>query len=529
MATKHFNTSGPIVPQHHYHIDPLGRIDINEIQFLIDNQKYFVLHAPRQTGKTSYLLALMDYLNKHGKYNVLYTNVENAQAARANVRKGMAAIMNAMAKDAFNRLQDSFLKSNWKAVLEENEEFSALEHLLSLWCRQSEKPVVLFIDEVDALIGDTLISLLRQLRSGYPDRPALFPQSIILCGVRDVRDYRIHSDIDQTVITGGSAFNIKSKSLRLGNFSIQEIEALYLKHTTETGQFFNKEIFPLVWKLTEGQPWLVNALGFEVCFEMKAGQDRSHEITVDMIQQAKENLILRRDCHLDQLSDKLKEERVRRVIGPIIAGSQEAEKILEDDVDYVIDLGLVKKDRQIRIANRIYQEVIPRTITYSTQLTINQESSWYKNENGALDMERLLTAFQDFFRKNFESWVDGFDYVEAGPQLLLQAFLQRIVNGGGRVEREYGLGRQRTDILVLWPYHENRAVQQAVIELKLQYDSLETTIAKGLKQTHQYMDTCGTTEGYLLIINRTKKRSWKDKIFKQEKIFKGTKILVFGM
>ena len=115
---------------------------------------------------------------------------------------------------------------------------------------------------------------------------------------------------------------------------------------------------------------------------MKEGQQRDKEITVEMITQAKENLILRRETHLDQLSDKLEEERVRRVIGPILAGSQEAEKIPEDDVDYVVDLGLVKKERQLRIANRIYQEVIPRTITYSTQLTINQEPAWYKNENG---------------------------------------------------------------------------------------------------------------------------------------------------
>ncbi len=475
MAVKHFNTSGPINQQNHYFIDPLSRMDMNKIQFLIDNQKWFALHAPRQTGKTTYLRALMDFLNKEGKYKALYTNIENAQAARANVRKGMGAILNSLAKDSFNGLKDSFLEDNWKAVLEENEEFSALERLLSLWCQQSEKPVVLFIDEVDALVGDTLISLLRQLRSGYPDRPRLFPQSIILCGVRDVRDYRIHSNIDNAIITGGSAFNIKSESLRMGNFSLQEIETLYLQHTTETGQLFNKDIFPLVWELTEGQPWLVNALAFEACFRMKEGKERGNALTVEMFNQAKENLILRRDSHLDQLSDKLKEERVRRVIGPILAGSQEAEKIFTDDLDYTVDLGLVTKDRQIRIANRIYQEVIPREITYSTQLTIHQESSWYLKENGALDMEILLTAFQEFFRKNFDSWVDGFDYVEAGPQLLLQAFLQRIVNGGGRVEREYGLGRQRTDIMVQWRYG-NSEVQEAVIELKLLYGGLESTI-----------------------------------------------------
>jgi hypothetical protein len=524
---RFFNTAGPIRKEDHYFIDPLHRINLDEILNLIDQKKYFVLHAPRQTGKTSYLLALTDFLNRQGKYKTLYTNIENAQAARENVKKGMQAIMNALAEDAFNHLNDPFVEKNWQEVFEQRGEFSAFKHLLTIWCRQSEKPVALFIDEVDSLVGDTLISLLRQLRSGYVNRPALFPQSIILCGVRDVRDYRIHSDIDKTMITGGSAFNIKAESLRLGNFTYREIEELYRQHTAETGQLFSKDVFPLAWDLTEGQPWLVNALAYEACFKMKEGRDRGKEITAAMIVQAKENLILRRETHLDQLSDKLKEERVRRVIGPILAGSQEAVKILSDDVDYAVDLGLVKKDREIRIANRIYQEVIPRELTYSTQLTINQEASWYMNEDGSLEMGKLLTAFQDFFRNHFESWVDGFDYNEAGPQLLLQAFLQRIVNHGGRVEREYGLGRQRTDLLAIWPY--KKGIQKAVIELKLQYGSLETTIEKGIEQTWEYMDKCGAVEGYLLVINRSPKKSWKDKIFKREKAFKGVTIYVYGM
>jgi hypothetical protein len=142
-------------------------------------------------------------------------------------------------------------------------------------------------------------------------------------------------------------------------------------------------------------------------------------------------------------------------------------------------------------------------------------------------MDKLLTAFQEFFREHFESWLDGFEYAEAGPQLLLQAFLQRIVNGGGRVEREYGLGRRRTDLLLLWPYKNGK--QKVVIELKLLYGSLESTIEKGLEQTWEYMDHCGAVEGYLLVFNRMKKKAWKDKLFKKVKSFKETKISIYGM
>lgn len=166
--------------------------------------------------------------------------------------------------------------------------------------RNSEKPLILLIDEIDALVGDTLISVLRQLCAGYYKRPEFFLQSIILCGVRDVRDYRIHSSAGKAIITGGSAFNIKAESLRLGDFTQQDVETLYTQHTTETGQPFTTEAVTLAWHLTQGQPWLVNALAYETTFNLAAGRDRSHPITAEMIQIAKENLILRRETHLDQ-------------------------------------------------------------------------------------------------------------------------------------------------------------------------------------------------------------------------------------
>lgn len=156
-------------------------------------------------------------------------------------------------------------------ILNNKGEFGALNESLSQWCKRSDKPTVLFFDEIDTQVGDTLISVLRQLRSGYTLRPAAFPQSIILCGVRDVRDYRLRTDEGKAMITGGSAFNIKAKSLRLDNFTPDEIEILYRQHTKTSGQKFNENIFPLVWKLTEGQPWLVNALAYETCFELKEG------------------------------------------------------------------------------------------------------------------------------------------------------------------------------------------------------------------------------------------------------------------
>jgi hypothetical protein len=179
------------------------------------------------------------------------------------------------------------------------------------------------------------------------------------------------------------------------------------------------------------------------------------------------------------------------------------------------------------IANPIYQEIIPRELTFSTQLTITHQSAWYVGEDGRLDLHHLLTAFQQFFREHSEHWVERFDYKEAGPQLLLQAFLQRIVNGGGRMEREYGLGRQRTDLAIFWPYEGGQ--QKAVIELKLWRKSREQTIAQGLPQTAAYMDKIGTADGHLVIFDRRREISWDDKIYREEYVYEGKQIVVWGM
>ena len=405
---------------------------------------------------------------------------------------------------------------------------SAFEWFLTESCSRSDRPIVLLLDEVDSLIGDTLISLLRQIRSGYDRRPGLFPQSVVLCGVRDIRDYRIHSAREKTVITGGSAFNIKAKSLRLGDFSREEMERLYSQHSDETGQVFEPDALSLAWSLTQGQPWLVNALAFETCFEMEAGRDRQRPITCGMIEEAKEALIQRRATHLDQLADKLQEERVRSVVSQVLSGLESPKTIPEDDVQYVTDLGLVKvSSGQIEIANPIYREIIPRQLTYSTQLTISQQTAWYVEPDGRINMKKLLLAFQEFFREHSEHWMERFQYKEAGPQLLMQAFLQRIINGGGRVEREYGLGRMRTDLLVLWPFPGG--MQKVVIELKVLYKTLEKTIVDGLAQTHSYMDRCGASEGNLVIFDRTTNRPWEKKIFVRDEEYEGKNIPVWGM
>lgn len=531
---KFFNTAGPQKPEINYTIDPLSRFDLDEVLTLIRQQRYFVLHAPRQTGKTSCLLALRDYLNQEGDYIAVYANVEGGQASRNNVESVVKSTVDTLAEE-FRSAVGSDLPLKIRDEVRQVGKDSMLATYLRRLSEHLPKPIVLFIDEIDALVGDSLVSILRQIRSGYANRPKAFPQTIILCGVRDVRDYRIVLS-NQDIVTGGSAFNIKAESLRLGNFSKEEIRELYMQHTQETGQPFDEACFPIIWTATEGQPWLVNALGREVTYKMRENRDRSVSIIPEMIDKAIENIIYRRDTHIDILIDKLMEPRVRRVIQPMLADSEGADdsQIPTDDIQYVADLGLVKRERgkPIRIANGIYREIIPRELTWSTQEMLVQQPQWYQNADGSIDMEKLLLDFQQFFRQNADAWIGRFDYAEAGPQLLLQCFLQRIVNGGGYIDREYGLGRKRTDLLIRKPLtdHYGGPVQRIVLELKIKRGSLDKVIEQGLRQTTDYMDLVGSVdEGHFIIFDRSQEKPWEERIWHKPYEFQGRTVIVWGM
>jgi len=213
------------------------------------------------------------------------------------------------------------------------------------------------------------------------------------------------------------------------------------------------------------------------------------------------------------------------VIEPLLSGDRQTSNIPEDDAEYLIDLGLLRRNGELQIANGIYREVIPRQLVYGTEIMLVQEAAWYMDGQGRLDMHKLLSAFHEFFRENSEHWVERFQYKEAGPQLLLQAFLQRIVNGGGGIEREYGLGRRRTDLLIIWPHLGS--VQKIVLELKLLHKNPEQTIAEGLEQTWDYMDRCGTPDGHLLIFDRSDK-PWQEKLFWKQAEYHGRLISIWG-
>ncbi len=239
LLLRLLHSHGP--PTDHYLIAPLSRIDRDEVLGLVRDKKYFVLHAPRQTGKTSALLALAEVLNERG-YGCVYVTVETARTARDDVQRAMRTVLAMLAHAAGAALGDRFLRDAWAVV---------------------------------------------------------------------------------------------------------------------------------------------NALAHGTCFKNRAlRQDRARTVTAGDVAAVREDLIVNRVTHLDYLADKLREDRVRRVIEPMLSGTRR-HAFTDRDMTYARDLGLVARDAPLRVANPIYAEVLPRELAWVAQETLDVPSLRYVRRTAA--------------------------------------------------------------------------------------------------------------------------------------------------
>jgi hypothetical protein len=489
-----FNTAGPCNPADHYMLPPERRLP--RVQELVAQGHYFVVHAPRQSGKTTFFRSIAERLTGEGEVAALVVSCERAQAAGGDVDRGVEAILRTIEQRA-EKLPPELQPPRVEEARHVGGE-SALAFYLARWAERCPRPLVLFLDEIDALLDATLISVLRQLREGFPERPAHFPAALALIGLRDVRDYRLEDRPESAHLGTASPFNVKVESLRLPNFEPAEVIELLGQHQAETGQVFEAEARLRVWELTGGQPWLVNALAREATEVLVPG--RGQRIDLEIVEKAKEKLILRRETHLDSLVERLREPRVRRIIEPILAGQLLDPDPWHGDLEYAQDLGLVAAGPQgVQIANKIYQEIIPRALGAMVESSLPSFEGPFVTAEGKLDEKKLLEAFRRFWAENAEFFLERSPYSEAAAQIVFMAFLQRIVNGGGQVDREYGVGRGRIDLLVRWP-HEN-GVQRWAIELKVWRAGQRDPRPESRAQLVAYLERLSLDEGTLVIFD----------------------------
>jgi hypothetical protein len=212
----------------------------------------------------------------------------------------------------------------------------------------------------------------------------------------------------------------------------------------------------------------------------------------------------------------LRDPKIKAVIETIFTGANDPSLgRVNPDVELAMDLGLItwKSETGFTIANPIYEEILTRYLNSGYHDNLPPPSSWqWQKPDGSLDMDALLREFQRFWRKHSAIWEQKADYTEAFPHLLLTAFLQRVLNGGERIERESAAGRGRMDLAIeyqkLWH----------IIEIKLihSWDTPDEVRKEGLEQINRYRDTIDpSAPAYLVIFDRrpeTRQKPWEERI-----------------
>ena len=507
-SLRFFNTTGPCNPDDHYMLPPEDRLVGAQLHRYISDKLYWVLHAPRQTGKTTFLQSWMREINNRGDAIACYVSVEACQGI-SDAKRSMPAICAAIKQ---------YAKAFGVPVPQTNDvvPISMLSNILMNWSELvAPKPLIVLFDEVDVLQDETLISFLRQLRGGFASRGiGTFPVSIALAGMRDLKDY-ITASKGGVAPNPGSPFNIKEDSAVLSNFQKEDIVRLFAQRTAENGQQITQEALDYVYEQSKGQPWIVNSL-FKRAAMRVLDQKSAETVTLEHIEKAREQMIEARETHLDALGERLKDPRIRRVVEPVITGEFNPNLgRTNPDVMLAMDLGLVQwtSETGLIISNPIYTEILTRHLNSGYHDILPPPTSWqWQKADGSIDMDKLLKEFQKFWRRHADIWEEKADYTEAFPHLLLMAFLQRVLNGGGRIERECAAGRGRMDLGIEYKGHWN------IIEIKLihSYDSTQTIREEGLEQIRGYRETHAPgAPVYLVIFDRrpkTKEKSWDERI-----------------
>jgi hypothetical protein len=486
-------------------LPPEDRLVGSQLHRYIKDKLYWVLHAPRQTGKTTFLKSWAREINAGGEAVACYVTVEGCDRV-SQAEKAMPAICSA--------IRDAAKKNGLPVpVCSENNHFAMLDNILTNWSELvAPKPLIVLFDEVDVLVDETMVSFLRQLRGGFATRGiGTFPTSIALVGMRDLKDYIIRAK-DGKPVNPGSPFNIKADSAMLSNFSKEDVVKLFAQRTEETGQQITQEALDYVYEQSKGQPWIVNSL-FKRATLRILDDESTETVTLEHVRQAREQMIMARETHLDALAYRLEDLQIRSVIESLITGESNPSLADSEAFRLCMDLGLVTIENGVlQIANPIYREVIARQMTFSTQLAMPEPAWQWKTSNGELDMDRLLQEFQKFWRRHSEIWEEKSGYTEAFPHLLLMAFLQRVTNGGGHIDREYAAGRGRMDLAVEY------AGKCYIIEVKViyYYNTPAAVREEGLEQIQGYRDKIDdSTPAYLVIFDRrpkAKKQSWNKRI-----------------
>ncbi|MDR1872094.1 MAG: hypothetical protein LBS60_09305 [Deltaproteobacteria bacterium] len=500
----------------HYALPPLKRLP--EFEDLVNSFDYFTLVAPRNSGKTTTILAAVDQINEYGEHYALRCSLKRLQKIM-DKDEAMSRIVGeleaALALSKVGALRKVVTHNSW-GDLKAKPDFNdyPVRLILNNICRFIYKDLVVFFDDFDCLEERLLLYFFPQLRDGLTKRDRVsFPRFFGFITVRDMGDFTANVRKKSNSWDKFALF-ICSEYLILANFTLEEVRALYSQHTEATGQVFLEEAVQRAYYWSGGQPRLVNALAREVLQKILR-KDYGPPITAALIDEATHNLRKRGDIHFDSLLDCLSEPGVKRIIEPILEIRSEDlgwsdrdiryGRSFDEDCYYCQELGLIKEDHlSYQPANPFYASLISRYLNSGLRkwLPNGLVGQWMNGES--IDMNGLVKAFQRFWAQNSEDYLKGVKYQKAFPHLFLTAFFQKVVNWEAEIIEECDLELDYSYLVVQY------AQKSYVLRLEIKSD--KTSLANSLEQIKERMNGLLVKEGWLLEFDRDWKNYWPEKI-----------------
>jgi hypothetical protein len=502
---KKFNITGTCIPEKHYMVDINGKLQ--KIIKLIDDEEYFVINRPRQYGKTTTLYMLERTLAKKDDYLVMSISFEGiGDVVFETEQRFIKAFIEILADSLFFQY-DSLAKY----VEDEKDNVKSLNELsrfLTKFIIKCDKKVILMIDEVDKSSNNQLfISFLGFLRNKYllkmQGKDKTF-HSVILAGVHDVKSLKLKIRTDEEH-KYNSPWNIASEFNVDMSFSKQEIGTMLEDYVSSTGVKLDGEYFSeKLYFYTSGYPFLVSKL-CKIIDENIMDKDKL-EWKEEYIEKAVKELLNESNTNFDSLIKNLEnDEELYNFVKRIILDGEELTYV---ETDVIVNLcttyGIIKKEKgNCKINNRIYEQLIyNHMMMKAIRKDKNSSMSHYNykanfiNEDGMLNIEKVLYKFQEFMKHEFSEKREAF--LEEDGRLIFLAFLSPIINGTGFAFKEVKGGEEkRFDIVITYEK------KMFILELKIWYG--EEYHKKGQLQLGEYLEQYGLEEGYLLIFDFRKK------------------------
>lgn len=465
-----FNTSGPNIPAKHYTL--LRETLVAQGIQMVQEERYFTIWAPRQTGKSTYFLLLKAALEKQG-YAVVKINVED--------------LINASLETLVARLEQEF-----RAIGITLSPIESLGDLTNFISNLSLEKLVLIVDEIEGLNPALLGQFLHSIRSLYHSRDQNPLKSAILVGV---------SNIVGVMEDNASPFNI-ADTLNIPYFTDVETGQLLHQHELESGQIFGPKVIEEIRRITANQPGLVNGFAQQLVARSQGKSTISYE---DYLQVE--------DWYLNEAIDKnfaniLKQAKKHRTF---------LEKLLfrEIEVPFEIDRetikalhvnGLIRRNAAGMVEfwvpfykKRLQKAFYPYTNGEKDELSSSLYAPEFFTQAGKLAIDKLIDTYKAYVKRRgfavFREKDEAGNYTsikESGLIYSFETFIAAfLLQAQGKSYREANTGLGKSDLIL------NIKGEEILFESKKYYGFAQ--FEAGKKQLAYYAESLALQEAVYLV------------------------------